>query len=124
MSFIQLSNFSSIIKKIILETKCKDNRKIAIITTCKKLNKKLILKVLESQYNFISKDKNIDFKTLKVNSLNCRNTGQIKRSQYVKNSSVIVNIYKMCKMYKKFIITFNNFRDKMCFVDTIESFRQ
>lgn len=124
MPFIQLSNFSSIIKKIVLETKCKDNRKIEVITTCKKLNKKSILKVLESQYNFISKDKNIDFKLLKVNSINCRNTGKIKRSQYLKNSAIIFNIYKMCKVYKKFIITFNNFRDKMCFIDTIESFKQ
>lgn len=123
MSFIQLSNFSSVIKKIILSSKCKDNRKIEIITTCPKINKNNILKILESQYNFISNNKNIDFKLVKINSINYKNIGQIKRVQYVKDNSIIFNMYERYTRYKKFIITFGNFRDKICFIDSIESFK-
>lgn len=123
MSFIHLSNFSSIIKKISITSKCKDNKKLEIITTCKKINKNNIIKILENQYNFISNDKNIDFQLVKVNSLNYKGVGKIKRNQYIKNNSIIFHIYERYTRYKKFIITFSNFRDKMCFVDTIESFK-
>lgn len=124
MSLIQLSNFSSVIKKLFVETKCKSNNKICLITTAKNLNKKNIIKILESQYNFISNKRgNIDFSKIKVNSLNCNIRGKIKRCQYIKNNAIMFNIYKRCIQYKKFILTFSSFREKIDFIDTVESFK-
>jgi hypothetical protein len=118
---IILTFAASSFKKININTKDNDNRKLEIITSDKNINKTRLLSLLKNQTLFLNPNSDIDFKNIKINVIiskkNITKNGMYHKPSACKKTYIISNIYTKLNYAKKFIITFCNFQDKSKFLE-------